>query len=179
MNSLRCLLLICLLSSCGWESVEPDKLVLPPVTRTGQETFGCFVNNEIWAANGGPGCWNCGPNPKARTDGNHRIVYFGARNEHEEQIAQNINFTFFANNNFEVNKAIDFGNADSTYLRLVFRDELTGCYLESDSLTEGSLTVTRFDTDAGILSGTFEAELMGECDTIVINDGRFDLTFRP
>ena len=62
--------------------------------------------------------------------------------------------------------------------RVSWYDKLTGCDLSSDDANtyhKGTLTITRLDLQAGIISGTFAFTLAKPgCDTVRVTQGRFD-----
>jgi hypothetical protein len=65
------------------------------------------------------------------------------------------------------------------YSSATFKDTKTGCYWNSqNSATKygrGTLTITRLDLKAGIISGTFDFTLYRPgCDSIRVTAGRFD-----
>ena len=76
-------LLVCILflQNCKELPIHPDLLELPPPTETGENTFGCFRNGEIWRDNGGY-CVMCGPNPYAKRQ--NSVLSLGARNVYSE-----------------------------------------------------------------------------------------------
>lgn len=168
------------LFSCKKVSVHPDKLVLPEITSSGKNTFGSIVNGKVWTANGMSSCWNCGPNPSARLDPMYSsnkktyALYIEARNAYKNVIDQDLSFSLVLNDHFEVGKKIDFSNK-GVFNTLIFRDEHASCIIESDSLTEGFIRIDKLED--GIVSGIFEANLLGSCDTLMIKDGRFDIKF--
>lgn len=175
-----------ILQSC-WEEVHPDYLQLPDITETGENTFGCLINGEIWAANGPPGCFYCGPNPSARVDYSYiydtssigyrpDYLYLGARNSYQDIISQKIQIVLIIDYTFNVGDPILLNDPS---VRFEFLDEQNNCWLESDSTTNGFLQINRYDVDEGIVSGIFEASLSDSCTTVEITEGRFDLTFRP
>lgn len=86
-----------------------------------------------------------------------------------------MSFVLILNEHFEVGKKIDFKNIDSFNAELTFNDRPTSCFIESDSLTEGFIRIDRLDSE--IVSGIFEADLVGSCDILKIKEGRFDIKF--
>ena len=169
-----------------WEEVHPDKLELPKITTTGENTFGCLIDGEIWAANGAPSCTFCGPNPGARVDHLYYsnvadtfsdMLSLGARNAYKDLIAQELSISFTLTDTYILGDTINAGSTRWTGIN--FYDELNKCYIESDSTTSISIIVNRYDREVGIVSGTFSGELTDSCRALSISDGRFDLTFRP
>lgn len=169
--------------TCEKGEIDPDELILPEITITGEKTFGAIVNGKVWAASGGYNCFNCGPNPNARVDystspnTHSSIMYIGANNNYEDIIKESIGLVFNLTDNLVVGDRIELNNSN-ILSRIGFFDELNRCSINSDNSTNGFLELKRLDMDNGIVSGIFEADLIGDCDTINIRQGRFDLTFR-
>jgi len=146
---------------------------LPPATQTGANTFGCLVNGQVWTPQGYNGT------------SNYSVVYDSNLN--------NGNFDLMsyrypdASNNFQ---SISLNILSNTSLgshsfrsnhntRSVFNNTKTNCYWSSrDSATtyrRGTLTITRLDLKAGIISGTFDFTLYQPgCDSVRVTQGRFD-----
>ena len=54
------------------------------------------------------------------------------------------------------------------------------CRYEPENTLSGTLTITYFDEEEYIVSGTFEFTTATEgCDTIRVTDGRFDIPYIP
>lgn len=168
--------------TCEKEEINPDELVLPEITITGEKTFGAIVNGKVWTANGSSNCFNCGP-PNARVDYSpspktrSSIMYLGANNNYQDIIKESIGLVINLTDNLVVGDRIELNNSN-IISRIGFFDELNRCNVSSNNTTKGYLELKRLDIDNGIVSGIFEADLIGDCDTINIRQGRFDLTFR-
>ncbi|MFY9241767.1 MAG: hypothetical protein WAO74_01930 [Polaribacter sp.] len=176
------LILLFIIQSCEKEEINPDKLVLPEITTSGKRTFGAIVNGKIWTANGGSVCFLCSPNPYARVDytpsPNDRpsIMYLGASNSYNEILNESIGLVFNITDNLKVGEKIEL-NKSNIFSRISFYDELNKCSVISDDSTNGYIEIKRLDLENGIVSGIFEADLIDDCDTIYIKQGRFDLVF--
>ncbi|MDQ2770914.1 MAG: DUF6252 family protein [Bacteroidota bacterium] len=159
------------LSQCHKKDPEPvDQL--PPATQTGANTFGCLVNGQGWTPQGYNG------------RSNYSLVYdAGYRNG-----TLNISTYRYGGNGSPdvqyITLASDSLKAIGRYpltiphhQEALFSDSRTKCeFLGGDPYyRRGTLTITRLDLQAGIISGTFEFTLAKPgCDTIKITQGRFD-----
>ncbi|QNH62337.1 DUF6252 family protein [Hymenobacter sediminicola] len=152
-------------SACKKDDPE-DKL--PPATQTGAGTFGCLVNGQAWLPFGTTGSGSDG------IDYDQGLVYIRARRFETD------------GRNFQSMKLyIDSVARTGRYPlgmphgQASFHDSRSeDCYLatqEPGTVTEGQLTVTRFDLSAHIISGTFEFTLTKPgCEPLKVTKGRFD-----
>lgn len=149
---------------------------LPPATQTGANTFGCLVNGQAWTPKGNNGTSNYsvdyGSGPRGE--------YFNILSYRYPNETNNAQYLIIeVNENLKVG-SFSFGNTQQT--RAFFDDAITKCSWNSrDSGTtyrRGTLTVTRLDKQAGIISGTFAFTLYNPgCDSIKVTQGRFDKRF--
>jgi hypothetical protein len=164
-------LALALLTQCQKADSDPvDQL--PPATQTGANTFGCLVNGQVWT-------------PKGYDGTSNYTVYFDPNYR-----KGTLNISTYR---YEV------GNSASRQDIILFSDSLKS--VGSYSLTiqnhqealyygargqcefrqngvhyrRGSLTITRLDLSAGIISGTFAFTLYKPgCDSVRVTQGRFD-----
>lgn len=146
---------------------------LPPATQTGEMTFGCLVNDELFI-------------PDAI--GNSRIKAFyqfvdgdytlsiSARNREKDYrtisvVAKDVeDFAEGTYNLIEENSGNFFG-------RYMIEGGLD-LYTTTTSDDPGTLNITKFDKVNGIISGTFEFTILdNDGNTIKITNGRFDLLY--
>ena len=148
---------------------------LPPATMTGEGTFGCLVNGEVWRPyieddpfesriyakhdRGWPDC--------------DQLFVSGTRNltKNDVTIFQSMSINSWCP---------ELGANKITFSKGRYRD-LEGCgeyYL--DTLSPHILYITKLDTINYIASGTFELTVINDdCkDTIKITEGRFDVNSR-
>ena len=159
------------LSQCKKKDVAPvDQL--PPATQTGTNTFGCLVNGQVWTPKGYNGTSNYSVSyDKGINGGIFSLQTY--RYPDASNIFQSI--ALDVSSNLLVG-SYSFQNPQRT--RAVFND--TGrCYWSSaDSATiyrRGTLTISRLDLQAGVISGTFAFTLYKPgCDSIRVTQGRFD-----
>ena len=160
------------LSQCKKKSDPAPMDQLPPITQTGANTFGCLVNGQAWMPKGYNGTSNYSVSYDKGINGGifslQTYRYPDASNTFQS-IALDVS------SNLQVG-SYSFQNPQRT--RAVFND--TGrCYWSSaDSATiyrRGTLTISRLDLQAGIISGTFAFTLYKPgCDSIRVTQGRFD-----
>lgn len=153
---------------------------LPPVTATGENTFGCLLNGEVWLPEmhfntGGMrrisgsyynGNFSITATKKPGSDGPdmHQIIDINVTG----QLADWVPLDY----PHEDNTSAYFGGY-AHYINFI-----DGCQYLTDSVQPGFIQFLRFDSVARIVSGTFEMTLAEPgCDTIFIRDGRFDLGY--
>jgi hypothetical protein len=160
------------LSQCKKKDPAPvDQL--PPATQTGANTFGCLVNGQVWTPKGSDGTSNYSISYDSGLNGgifNLQTYRYPDASNYFQSIALDVT------SNLQVGN-YSFRSPQRT--RAVFNDTKTNCYWSSrDSATtyrRGTLTITRLDRQAGIISGTFDFTLYKPgCDSIRVTQGRFD-----
>ena len=175
MNSLLLCLLI-LGFSCNNDDNTPENPVdaLPPATQTGEQTFGCLIDGKPFFPDKFGGGW-----PTAFyqiSEGGYTSVIRASRRNDEPSKSISIG-------------ALDIeGFSETTYiLKTEQAGEIHGKYLiggginyrgTTNSENTGTLTITRFDEQQHIISGTFEFTVQDENGIqIKITNGRFDLNY--
>jgi len=159
------------LSQCKKDNADPlDKL--PPATQTGANTFGCLINGQAWTPKG----YNGAPNYSVSYDPSYRN---GTLN------VSAYRYTGTGANDFQTvgffsDSLRSIGSYPLTIVghqEAVFIDLVTGCRFQSrdNHYRRGTLTITRLDLQAGVISGTFAFTLYKPgCDSIRVTNGRFD-----
>lgn len=144
---------------------------LPPITQSGANTFGCLVNGKAWIPKG----YQFKPNFFIIVDPTFQNGNFDLRTyQYAKQEFERINiFSNGIRNNG--NYSIKPGGP----VFVDFRSDFFSCYyLHSvENFSSGSLKITKYDLQNGIVSGEFECTLYDStinCDTIKITNGRFD-----
>jgi hypothetical protein len=145
------------------ENINPTD-DLPPETQTGQQTFGCIVNEKAWVPSVtfplirlGVSYYQgfLGISAKLKTDSKYQTISIGKTNVIKPGV-------------YTLSKIV------RSELRLI--DFNTQCTYDTDSLNIGVLEMTRVDTINMIFSGRFHFKIgVAGCDTIRVTDGRFDL----
>lgn len=148
---------------------QPEPLTLPPATQTGENTFGCLVNCEVFVPNGN----NLYPSiSEPIINIEEEIFGFDAYNVKDFDCLTHVRVL--------VESFADVGTYSCTYYSSTY---FVGCMAGFDAGfkldTNGSniVKITRVDAEKGIVSGTFEYNLIQTetGDTIKITNGRFDL----
>ncbi len=160
-----------LAAECEKEKLSPiDQL--PPATQTGANTFGCLINGEAFKPSGS----NLGGPILSASyilyNGKYGLSIGASRGGGGDMVV----IAIFAT---EMPEPL----AEGTYSLISYGPgNISGAYklgLDDVSTTEenpGTLVITKLDTGAGIISGTFEftvTDIHG--NTIEITDGRFDM----
>ena len=159
---------IMLAANCCEKDDDPE---LPPITQTGEDTFGCLVDGEVWLPKG-----QLIYTPRTRV---YLERYFDIKIWHigaSRKISSGFAFRIPEDNlhegivNIIVAKSKDLGiyfDLDKKYPNENF---------SWNKDLQGELIISRLDTINRIVAGTFWFDLMSEKGTkIDIRDGRFDL----
>ena len=191
MKTLLSLLCMLLLQNCSKtdDSFSPS---LPPITQTGANTFGCYVDGKLLTPRDGTGTFNL-PDRGMRYNGigsapnydyNEISVHdfksgTGALMDvHLTNLHQNGEGTFpISESNCQ-----DGIDANPTInIRCRWFDESLQIYKWYCSIeNSGNLVITRYDFSKRIVSGTFSCTAQNRddpSDTIEITDGRFDINW--
>ena len=166
------LLLAALLGLSQCKKADPDPASqLPPATQTGAGTFGCLVNGQAWTPQGNDGTsnynvyydhtyrgGNFGVNTYRINGGFAQYIIFGGDSINHTGIyslSRSLRTVFFSDSQKPI-ACQDYSGQAGQYRR-------------------GTLTITRLDRQAGIISGTFAFTLYKPgCDSVRVTQGRFD-----
>ena len=153
-------------------SIKKDPPSLPPITTTGENTFGCLVNGEFWLKNtqflhgGITGEYHSG----------YDIFQIHGHRFREGDLQASISFSAYLTEEgeHELHHAT-YWDSDSTCIGSIVREGF-------ELLLEGAsnkVNILNLDQKEFIVSGTFEFTLVyPECgDTIRVTDGRFDYDY--
>ena len=164
--------------SCTKENAGPAQ-VLPPITQTGANTFGCKVNGKIWVpfwpcADLVAGAVELGYNIQPINQAQTLPVFFsvsaGSKTEGSVLLIQQ---------NYSLSDHIyGIGNIHDSVLIHFFANGGTNYINYSAQPGDTAaryLQITKLDTVNKIISGIFAFTLYGGSDSLVVTDGRFDL----
>ncbi|MEM6298419.1 MAG: DUF6252 family protein [Bacteroidota bacterium] len=149
---------------------EPQPDGLPPATTTGEDTFGCLINGETFAI------WTerSGSEERFVTSGfgsrGSNIIQAGNRvwKGEDTDVSIQIPPPLVADSTYQFSAVVEvFANVRYSSGRTRF--------LTTD-LISGSVTLSRWDREARIISGTFEFTVANAGDTVRITEGRFDIS---
>ena len=175
-NVLLVLLSTVLLFSCKKKEIKE----LPPATQTGANTFGLKINGEMWVPRGFAGI-NDNDLLKARLLGDLLIItaqnFSSSPTETEFELKL---YGVTGTGTYVMNANTSYPNGPASYgyhvkRRLTPLDE----WITSAAQT-GSVTITRLDLTAKIVSGTFQfnaENLVNAAQTIAVTEGRFDIAY--
>ena len=139
---------------------------LPEATQTGENTFGCLINNEAFIVN------NTSKQVAIYQGGVLQIG--GAINDAN----WDINIILNISNPIKLNTPYDLTFSPNNLA--IFVNNNVNCYYDYTNTLNGSLTITNFDTMNYIVSGVFEFSTNKDgCEDIKITNGRFDLKYIP
>lgn len=162
-------------ASCKKDPPPEPEPELPPLTTTGEGTFGCYLNGEPWVAE-----WFL------QAPGMPQYLE-ATYNEwtHNFSVA-----AIIPSDSIVIDKLLVFSIASpfkgGEYQFPKYRSQYEHRALcgflpfTTDSLSKSNCQITKFDIRERIASGTFKTTLIQEdCpqDTIVIEEGRFDVKF--
>jgi hypothetical protein len=176
--------------SCGDDDDDIFIPILPAITQTGENTFGCYIDGNLLTPRDGTGTFNSpdrgmrflgsgtGPNYdyneiqirdfKSNTGGIVKI--------HLIDLHQNGEGTFMIN---ESNCEDGIDAIDNINITCRWLDEVTQTYKWYCSIENaGTLIITRYDFANRIVSGTFSCTVQNRddaSDIIEITEGRFDM----
>ncbi len=155
---------------------DPTTIVMPPLTHQGINTFGCYMNGELFVANEGESVWSLPPVSGDFDEEDGSFIIQGSR-----QYDTLSDFIYILSDitagvgeyDFKVNEEGIVGYSGV----INFKCE----YFYQDIPNLGKLTITHLDEEKNIISGTFYMNLTTddcEDDTLMkITDGRFDMRY--
>ena len=165
------LLFLCFSFSCDKEENLTPEEQLPPATQTGEGTFACLIDGELFIDTSG-GYFNCF---YQYVDGGY---YFHIQGENfDEETAAisigTINKSISEGENYSLLEE-SIGNANGTIAFLSLLESVN-----TSSSRPGNLYISKLDFENRIVSGTFEFDIVhpetGEI--IEVRKGRFDTLF--
>ncbi len=188
------MLIVCfiLCVSCS-KSDDGQNFSLPPITQTGENTFGCYIDGRLLIPRNGTGTW-MGPDPGMTYSGYGTFPNYvyneihvhdfksgngGMINIHIISLHENSEGNYIINES-NCQNGIDANVNINLYCRLWNeKDQKFDWYCSIEN--GGTLTITRYDFDKGIVSGTFSCVAINRNnlnDTIEITKGRFDINWK-
>lgn len=165
-----------LATSCKKQITEDD---MPPATQTGANTFGARVNGQVWI----PQRFGtiAGNILEARFIGNDLLInarnFASSPNETEFEIRV-IGVT--APGTFSFNTNITHPSFAGSYAYYVKRNLTPQNEWVTSATYTGSVTLTRVDMTARIVSGVFQfnaLNIYNAPEPLTVTDGRFDIKF--
>lgn len=159
---------------------ESNDPVMPPLTHQGLNTFGCYIDGELYVANKGESYWDLPPvsgsfNEITKEFNIQSARYLEAEENDEVIILADIT-DGLGTYNFRYNS-----EGGTPGYRNWYGDKCDYYYLDYPGFEVGELTITYLNQNQNIISGTFYINLVNdncEGDTLMkITDGRFDFHY--
>jgi hypothetical protein len=172
----KALLLFFLSAFCSWSCTEDPPApepepTLPPITQTGENTFGCYVDGELWLPKGNFQTFAI----NASYYGQH--IQIQANRVGDPLTSFNIIFPI----EYADSLVIAYNHVDSigtTYFQFRKWFDIGPDYdYDALQINSGELQLSRFDTVNNIISGTFHFNAIDPINqvTVQIEHGRFDI----
>lgn len=167
-----------LLTQCRRADPNPDspEAQLPPATQTGADTFGCLLNGQAWTPSGYNGTSNYAVTfDPTFQGGSLDIRAYRYLNDRLGRYKQQIILGGDGINQVGSYTLASTGSQGAFFFGRTTAGSCSRSPGNPDTYTHGTLTITRLDRAAGIISGTFEFALaQSGCDTLKVTQGRFD-----
>lgn len=159
-------------------SCDKDDGTLPEATRTGANTFGCLVNGELFKP------IRYGPTQlHSEIYYKDNVYYFGIGSNSKDQSysisIQGNQLESIGEGTYILGDQTD-GSFYGHFTKSIIEDGVLTNILSFNTTGEnpGTLTITRYDPENFIVSGTFEFTVIDQNgEEIHITDGRFDVEF--
>ncbi|NOQ71610.1 MAG: hypothetical protein GQ574_06400 [Crocinitomix sp.] len=151
---------------------------MPPLTHQSLNTFGCYIDGELFVAGGGDSYWDSPPISGSFSEVDKYLGIQGTR--YKEDFSDNIRIRdsdINATGDYEIemfgdNKLLGYRN---------WHGEMCDYYFDSLTPNMGIVSVTYLNKIENIISGTFSLNLTNsdcESDTLLkVTDGRFDFFY--
>ncbi len=188
-NLITMLLLIILIGCSSDDSNSNPESQLPPITQTGENTFGCLIDGELvkprdgsgslGGSNAGASFYGGYPNSTDYYELDIRDLKSSKTSKvliHMQSVHQ------LGAGNYIINESNGMSSIDGyhhNYIHCRIFNQTTNSYQYYRSFeNSGILKITRYDFYNRIISGTFSCQVKNsanEADTIEITNGRFDI----
>jgi hypothetical protein len=155
---------------------ESNEVVMPPLTHTGENTFGCYIDGELFVANEGESIWDISPVSGSFNEETNSLVLQGTRNNSDDlsdyMVLLVADITGPANHTLDINYDHVKGYTQKSGESFIYYHDMGN---------KGNCTITYFDKTQNIISGTFSMTLINNDypvrKSIDITEGRFDFQY--
>ena len=170
---------------CGSCQQDDDQYALPPITQSGENTFGCIINGRVMIPRDGTGTFNLEDNGLRVFGSPESLDYIEIRvNDFASKKTSGIVIHIEGLHNigeYKVNESNCYQGVDSPSTTNIFcrvydyKDKIYRSYCSYSS--SGYISITKFENDQ-FIAGEFYCSLRNvddSSDEIKITEGRFDL----
>lgn len=156
-----------MLISCIDDPFDNDPKSLPPITTTGENTFGCLVNGELFV-------------PKSTTK-SVAIFQRGFLQILAGIESPDTNLALITpSDSIKVGFKYDLTDTLESYTQSNTTPEGRIIWFEKEHTRFGHLEISYLNKEDLIVSGTFQFEAINDLkDTLIVTNGRFDLQYIP
>lgn len=191
MKKLTYLLIIIILAPMGCSKKDENDFIptLPPITQTGENTFGCYINGVLVTPRDGTGTFGgpdkgilftMGPGPTIFNYNDLNVHDFASERTGRINIRIK-NLDSIGVGEYIINESscsqVDSPSNNNIFCRVF--DPVEGIYKTYCSYeNSGLLIITKFDVENRIISGIFNGKVRNKeniNDVVDITEGRFDL----
>lgn len=163
---------------------EQELAKLPPVTESGEDTFGCLINGKAFIPSTCCGDFFNPPLPKIRSDfyvtqNNYYVGAINRLNREDDYFEFGLNifsdFEFSGVQKFPITKTSAEFNTSGGGVFIYTKDSVID--YDTYDPQSGWVEIFYLDTLNQVVSGVFEFKASNGTDTIEVTDGRFDLHY--
>ena len=160
--------MLLVLTSCKKDDDIPNPIdQLPPATQTGENTFGCLINGELFSIT------NSSQIGAIYQGGLLQLSGSISKTNFNQSVGFNLydpllegQMYTFENSSYKAGYSLNINNIM--------------CFYEFEDTYKGNITITTFDKTNYIISGTFSFSTITDgCEEISITNGRFDVHYIP
>lgn len=158
-------------------SLSCQKEKLPKATEKGNNTFGCKIDGKVFVPKQALTYPNMPPLRGSYDESSGYMQLNASEPKNSEHNGFQRYIRFDIKNLQSGNNSLNDNNTASVYL---FENNQLDQQYETNATTGGTLTITRLDTVANIISGTFsfQAALRPDNSKILnVTNGRFDISY--
>ncbi|KEZ92736.1 hypothetical protein [Nonlabens ulvanivorans] len=189
MKTLLIIIAILLTVSCSTDDTPSQESLLPPITMTGENTFGCLIDGKFFRPRDGTGTFNSEDRGLKVIGGGNQSIEFDATDFKSNKTASILIHLEDLIQTGEGSYRLDSSNGlrgldgnSNNYMHCIIWDDNLQSYQQYLSYDEsGIVLITKLDVIQNvqtIWSGTFQGSLVrfdNRNDTIRVSLGRFDL----
>jgi len=175
MKRIIVILIIVLIAACEKEKT-PLPTELPPISEEGKNTFGCMIEKEIYVPEKRRTSWSI-PGPQFEPiEFNFPLYPIYTFRVSTIRLVDEDDYLMDAEVEFMVDSSVStIGEYRFSHLKVKYEN----VFYYADTLNNGLLNISKYDSIKGIISGTFNFTVIDKNNTnskiLNITKGRFDL----